>query len=348
MMEARYAVEYENQLHGKVEATKEELKEVISSEILSRIHIVRSPPIHFRLRARFAVNAKSLATQIAMSFQEGNERLTCFLLRFHVYECGIQKPIANLPFYMASKRICCAMAALQKAFSVSHIHANGIPLSAKQTLLDSLQAVHFLGTLNGEDHFTRHATAVLHDGNKKDQGNLIITLIYGKTTYSTRSEFDDTEWVAAADQLCTFLRMHIPAGSISILGRAHKLLRLNSKGSRILHEVLPVRTTKKSQQFLRYQQIEGSFSNPNGVVNCGALSWLCETAAGASGVGTGNLLELYCGNGNHTVALSEQFRNIVAVELDKNLVSIARENVKVCYYTEYVVCTTNALISTCR
>lgn len=39
-----------------------------------------------------------------------------------------------------------------------------------------------------------------------------------------------------------------------------------------------------------------------------------------------DLLELYCGGGNHTVALSRKFRRVVGVEIDRRLVAVAREN----------------------
>jgi tRNA/tmRNA/rRNA uracil-C5-methylase (TrmA/RlmC/RlmD family) len=42
-----------------------------------------------------------------------------------------------------------------------------------------------------------------------------------------------------------------------------------------------------------------------------------------------NLLKLYCGNGNHTVAISSFFKYVLAVERNENLVTAARYNLKV-------------------
>lgn len=39
-----------------------------------------------------------------------------------------------------------------------------------------------------------------------------------------------------------------------------------------------------------------------------------------------DLLELFCGGGNHTVALSRKFRRVVGVEIDRRLVAAAKEN----------------------
>jgi tRNA/tmRNA/rRNA uracil-C5-methylase (TrmA/RlmC/RlmD family) len=85
---------------------------------------------------------------------------------------------------------------------------------------------------------------------------------------------------------------------------------------------------------LTYVQVEGAFSNPNGHVNEKALDWICAVVnqstielssdavnqstselssdsmcslSGGKGDPLGpniDLLELYCGNGNHTVAIA--------------------------------------------
>lgn len=72
---------------------------------------------------------------------------------------------------------------------------------------------------------------------------------------------------------------------------------------------------------LTYLQVEGAFSNPNGHVNEKALEWICsavnqstleltrDTVCCSSSEGNPlgpniDLLELYCGNGNHTVAIA--------------------------------------------
>jgi len=94
---------------------------------------------------------------------------------------------------------------------------------------------------------------------------------------------------------------------------------------------------------LRYRQVDDGFSNPNSVVNLRALAWLCSVAgqitegagagagveAGAdaeAGAGGVDLLEMYCGNGNHTVALAGYFHRVLAVELSPSLCAAARYN----------------------
>jgi tRNA (uracil-5-)-methyltransferase len=60
-----------------------------------------------------------------------------------------------------------------------------------------------------------------------------------------------------------------------------------------------------SAMLTRCMQVEGGFSQPNGRMCEKMLAW----AAGATrGSGAHDLLELYCGNGNFTVALAPNFR----------------------------------------
>jgi tRNA (Uracil-5-)-methyltransferase len=83
---------------------------------------------------------------------------------------------------------------------------------------------------------------------------------------------------------------------------------------------------------LTYVQVEGAFSNPNGHVNEKALNWICSAVtqstielssdsvcslSGGKGDPLGpniDLLELYCGNGNHTVAIAgEIFQSLMPI-----------------------------------
>jgi tRNA (uracil-5-)-methyltransferase len=109
---------------------------------------------------------------------------------------------------------------------------------------------------------------------------------------------------------------------------------------------------------LYYTQAEGSFSQPNAGVCELMLSWACDVAhslaaspsrpsseasgsvggdCGAGGKGGkvteladavgSDLCELYCGNGCFTVALAPHFRRVVATELSKASVELAKRNV---------------------
>src|SRR5690606_38563802 len=76
-------------------------------------------------------------------------------------------------------------------------------------------------------------------------------------------------------------------------------------------------------QQLRYQQVEGSFTQPNGEVNRRMLSW----AKAISQQLAGDLLELYCGNGNFSIALASCFSQVVATEISRTSIKSAQYNI---------------------
>ncbi|MEM7790832.1 MAG: methyltransferase domain-containing protein, partial [Verrucomicrobiota bacterium] len=75
---------------------------------------------------------------------------------------------------------------------------------------------------------------------------------------------------------------------------------------------------------LTYQQHENAFTQPNGKVAEQMLGWALEKTEDAGG----DLLELYCGNGNFSIALAQNFRQVLATELSKQSVSAAQWNIR--------------------
>lgn len=74
---------------------------------------------------------------------------------------------------------------------------------------------------------------------------------------------------------------------------------------------------------LQYQQVEGSFTQPNGEVNRHMLGWAKALAGNLSG----DLLELYCGNGNFSIALAACFDRVVATEISRTSIKSAQHNI---------------------
>lgn len=74
---------------------------------------------------------------------------------------------------------------------------------------------------------------------------------------------------------------------------------------------------------LQYQQVEGSFTQPNGEVNRHMLGWAKALAKNLSG----DLLELYCGNGNFSIALASCFDQVVATEISRTSIKSAQYNI---------------------
>lgn len=131
-------------------------------------------------------------------------------------------------------------------------------------------------------------------------GELLITLIYHRLL--------DERWEAAAKDLAAELK-------VQLIGRSRKQKIVIGRDW-LLEEF------ELNERQLRYQQVEGSFTQPNGKVNRQMLGWACQQAAGLGG----DLLELYCGNGNFTVALAPSFDRVLATEVSKSSVQAAHYN----------------------
>lgn len=131
-------------------------------------------------------------------------------------------------------------------------------------------------------------------------GDLLLTLIYHRKL--------DTSWEDAARTLAGQL-------GCAIIGR--------SKGQKVVLERDWVdECIEVDGRPLHFRQIEGAFSQPNGGVNRQMLGWARSQAAGLGG----DLLELYCGNGNFTMALAPLFDKVLATEMSKTSIRAALHN----------------------
>jgi hypothetical protein len=133
-------------------------------------------------------------------------------------------------------------------------------------------------------------------------GEMLVTMIYHKRL--------DDEWIRAVQVLQQQL-------DISVIGR--------SRGQKIvLKQDYVTEILKVGNRDFRYRQIEGGFTQPNAAVCQKMLEWACGAAEGLGG----DLLELYCGNGNFTLPLSEKFERVLATEISKTSVGAAQWNIE--------------------
>ncbi|MDB5802605.1 MAG: tRNA ((54)-C5)-methyltransferase TrmA [Rhodocyclales bacterium] len=139
-------------------------------------------------------------------------------------------------------------------------------------------------------------------------GEMLVTLIYHRKL--------DAAWEIAARDLAAQLQ-------VKLIGRSLKQ-KIVLERDWLLEEI------EVNGRHLRYQQIEGSFSQPNAGVNRQMLEWAIKQATDeAHGQpGGGDLLELYCGNGNFTVALAPCFDKVLATEMSKPSVKAAQHNLE--------------------
>lgn len=129
----------------------------------------------------------------------------------------------------------------------------------------------------------------------------LITLIYHRPL--------DDAWEAEARRLQERLGVMIIGRSRKqrlVLARDHVWERLEVDG----------------REFV-YQQVENSFTQPNAEICRSMLSWARDVTRDSKDT---DLVELYCGNGNFTVALAENFRRVLATEISRTSVASAREN----------------------
>ena len=87
---------------------------------------------------------------------------------------------------------------------------------------------------------------------------------------------------------------------------------------------------------LQYKQLEGGFTQPNAGISVLMLQWAKNAAVYDESESTNpsqtherrddDFLELYCGNGNFTVAMAPMFRRVLATEVSKVSVAAAKEN----------------------
>ena len=92
------------------------------------------------------------------------------------------------------------------------------------------------------------------------------------------------------------------------------------------HEVL-----KHRAYSVFYEKFEGAFFHPNARAMCRALEWMLSRLSMITdnGIDRKSMLEMYCGCGAHTVAISKTgiLEKIVAVEYDARLVEACHRNV---------------------
>ncbi len=131
-------------------------------------------------------------------------------------------------------------------------------------------------------------------------GNCVITLIYHKKL--------DESWQLAAEPLEKAL-------GCCIIGR--------SRGQKVvLSQDFILEEFAINAKTYRYQQVETGFTQPNAAVCKHMLEWAQNVTTDLPG----DLLELYCGNGNFTLPLAENFTKVLATEISKTSVRSALHN----------------------
>ena len=136
-------------------------------------------------------------------------------------------------------------------------------------------------------------------------GELLISLLYHKQL--------DEQWQHDALQLKEELGK---IASVDIIGRARKQKIILDKD--FVDEKLSI-----DNKTFYYQQVENSFTQPNAEVNEKMLFWAQQVTTYCKG----DLIELYCGNGNFSIALAQNFDRVLGTEISKPSVHSAQVNI---------------------
>ena len=159
-----------------------------------------------------------------------------------------------------------------------------------------------LAALNANQDLKRRLYSVEFLTTKSEEA--LITLIYHRPL--------DKSWRELAAPLSEQLGCPLIGRSRKvkiIVGKDYVLEKLNVAGNSYI-----------------YQQIETGFTQPNAAINEMMLAWAkaqCEQSKHSKKT---DLLELYCGNGNFTVALASEFRQVLATEVSKLSIKSAEYN----------------------
>ncbi len=137
-------------------------------------------------------------------------------------------------------------------------------------------------------------------------GEVLVSLLYHRQL--------DEAWTSEARSLKEAL---INKGfKINIIGRARKM-------KIVLDRDYVIEKLNVNGDSYIYQQVENSFTQPNGEVAQKMLQWAIDCTKQSRG----DLLELYCGNGNFSLALAQNFDRVLATELAKPSVAAAQYNI---------------------
>jgi len=123
------------------------------------------------------------------------------------------------------------------------------------------------------------------------------------------------EWQEHAQALRDKLRAQ--GFNVHLIGRATKTkIELDQ-------DFIDERLTVAGKEMI-YRQVENSFTQPNAAMNVHMLEWALDATQDSSG----DLLELYCGNGNFSLALARNFNRVLATEIAKPSVAAAQYNIE--------------------
>lgn len=176
------------------------------------------------------------------------------------------------------------------------------PIAAK--LINQMMAA-LLAEIKGNELLTRKLFQI--DYLSTLSGQIAVSLLYHKPLTEA--------WTEQAKQLKQ--RLAARGFQLELIGRATK------QKIALDRDYVEEQLTVDGKTYY-YRQVENSFTQPNGQMNIKMLEWARRCTVDS----TGDLLELYCGNGNFSIALAENFRKVLATEIAGASVQSAQHNIE--------------------
>ncbi len=144
-----------------------------------------------------------------------------------------------------------------------------------------------------------------------------------------KSKIFGCEFVSSKHEICVILLYHKDIFSIKTeLENLANELKINliarSRGKKLVFksEILDDEIVLKNS-VLRYKISPDGFIQPNASTNAKMLGFVISKLENSA---TLDLCELYCGHGNFSIALAPYFRAVLATEINKRSIDLARQN----------------------
>lgn len=157
-----------------------------------------------------------------------------------------------------------------------------------------------LEMIKGDDELARKLFQI--DFLSTTAGEVLVSMLYHRPI--------GDEWIVEAKKLEREL-------GVSLIGRSRK-------NKIVLNKDYVIESLPLTDKIYYYQQVENSFTQPNAQVAVKMVEW----AKDSIGKQQDDLLELYCGNGNFSIALADLFRQVLATEVSKSSVKSAQFNIQ--------------------
>ncbi len=325
--------EYEELLDAKVKRVCKLLEDHLSEDNIREMTVIESPKSHFRHRCKFTIVHESVE-----NVETGEMEDTA---HYAMWEGGTPSvrvdsfPVASPPIFEIMPLLLAFIhlpANKELLFDLQAVHflSTLIGEVVVSLVYGSLREGGLQSTVWCPAGFALRDHLLLHSNSNSISNSNSTTTISDININSNSNSNMTTNTNTNTNTNTSCVPLSLPSvTAVSVLGRS-KGVKLVC-GVDYVHETFhlhmeeegdkegDIGEEKKSfDREVKYVQVEEGFSNPNAEVNRRALGWICSCVVAAAASATAsaaasscitvprrhNLLEMFCGNGNHTMAIA--------------------------------------------